>query len=95
VRAKALTTGEAAVFEEEPESEGFVFRLHRDGVRRLCLLPPRPSSGWWSTVTLTCRGSCCGASPWASSRAAPSRRSGIAMVSKPVERLNVSHLFML
>lgn len=38
VRARALTMGEAVVFEEDSASEGFVFRLHRDGVRRLCLL---------------------------------------------------------
>jgi hypothetical protein len=39
VRAKALLHGEREVYREDPEAEGFVFRMHRDGIRRLCLLP--------------------------------------------------------
>jgi len=39
VRAKSLCCGEQEIYREDPKSEGFVFRMHRDGVRRLCLLP--------------------------------------------------------
>jgi hypothetical protein len=39
VRAKALLHGDHEIYREDPETEGFVFRMHRDGIRRLCLLP--------------------------------------------------------
>ena len=39
VRGKSLSLGKHEIYREPPESLGFVFRLHRDGVRLLCLLP--------------------------------------------------------
>lgn len=39
VKATALHYGEHEVYREEPDGERFVFGLHRDGIRRLCLMP--------------------------------------------------------